>query len=587
MTPAYAQLNVEVRPGYARGDWSYALGRSAQDHADYRQAVLTAERDGWNPWWIRTYADVSAVLQGCWYDETLGSHAVEFLRRYCRILKGKYAGQRFDPIDWQEFDFIRPLFGWQMYSDEHDRNVRRFIDGALWIPKKQGKSLILSGLGTYLLIGDNEMGAEVYAAAGDRQQARIVHDGSANMVRRSPELTNRLTVIDSRNTILHKPTGSVYRALSADASLQEGLNASAIIFDELHVQKNRVLWDTLAGAGAARVQPLRFSISTAGIYDTTSIGWEQWEIARQVQEGTFDNIRFFALRYYADKDDDWRTPETWRRANPSIGIAVTESFYDNEAKLAQNSPPKQNAFRRYYLNQWVQAAESHIDADLWRACGRPVDLKALDGKPCYCGLDLSSIGDLSAFALVFLPDADDPRVRVLVRQWMPQDNVAERVKKDDIPYNLWIRDGWVQTTPGNRIDYDFIFESIMADAKRYKILEIAYDPWRATEIVQRLQGEGLELVEFRQSFQNYTPALEKLTELLGKHLLAHNNNPTLAWEAGNLMVRMDANNNMAPDKKRSKEKIDGMVAMLEGLGLLVARDQNTGSVYDTRGLVRL
>jgi len=586
MISSYAQHNVEVRPEYAAGTWNYALGRPAEQHNDYRQAVLTAERAGWNPWWIRTYSDVSAVLQGAWFSDEAASHVVQFFRRYCRIPKGKYAGKPFIPLDWQEFDFLRPLFGWKMWSDEHDCEVLRFSDGSLWIPKKQGKSLLCSGLGLYLLMGTGEIGGEVYSAAGDRKQASIIHGGSSDMVRRSPELMHRLTLIDSRNTILYKKLGAVYRALSADASLQEGLNWHGLLFDELHVQKKRVFWDTLAGGGAARIQPLRFSISTAGEYDPTSIGWEQWEIARQVQEGTFDTPRFFALRYYAAEESDWKAQDTWTVANPSIGFAVMPSFYANEVEQAQVSPAKQNYVRRYFLNQWVQAADAFIPPEVWQANSKPFDLAALDGKPCYAGLDLSSVTDLTAFALVFPPDDDDPRVRVLVRQWMPSDNVAERVRKDDIPYNVWIRDGWVKTTPGNCIDYEHVFASIMQDAARYKIQKIAFDPWRSTEIIQRLQGEGLECVEFRQSFQNYTPAMDKLSELLGKRELAHNSNPALAWEAGNLMVRMDANGNMAPDKKRSKEKIDGMVALLEALGFLVVT-QESGSVYDTRGLVRL
>ncbi len=437
-----------------------------------------------------------------------------------------------------------------------------FLAGPGMLPTHN--STLFSGLSLYLLVADHEPGAEVYSAAVDRDQASIVFNEAANMVETSHAFKDRLSVIRSTKRITFLQKHSVYRALSADVPAKEGLNAHAVLIDELHAQKSREMWDTLRYSVASRRQPLHLSITTAG-YDRHSICWEQHSYAEQVLLGLIHDSAFFGLIYAASNDDDWTDLMTWRKANPGYGITVIEDQMAEDCQEAQESPAKENAFRRYRLDQWVESETRWLSLEKWDACdGQVADLA---GKPCWAGLDLSSTTDLSAFVLVF-PIED--HYAVLPFFWVPEEGARRRERRDRAPYVQWIKEGLIQATPGEAVDYDRIRKRINELGQLYSIKQIAIDRWNATQLATQLEGDGFEMVQFGQGYVSMNSPTKKLEQLVLSEQLAHGGNPVLRWMANNVSLETDAADNWKPSKKRSRERIDGIVALIMALGLAEA-----------------
>lgn len=501
----------------------------------------------------------------------------EFFARFLRHSKGEFAGKPFDILDWQWESIILPLFGWYRADGR-----RRFQKVYIEIPKKNGKSTILAGLALYLLVADGEQGAEVYTAAADRDQASIIFNESANMVR-SSALANHLMVIDSRKQIAFPKTKSTYKALSAEVPTKEGLNASAILFDELHAQQNRDLWDTLRYSTRSRRQPLHISITTAG-YDRHSICWEQHEYARKVLSGEILDTAFLPVIYAADEGDDWRKPATWRKANPSLGVTLQEETLAADCQEAIDSPAKENQFRRYTLNQWTEQQTRWLTMAKWDACAGTVDVAALRGCKCFAGLDLSTRVDLTALSLVF-PWADGSYV-ILPYFWAPTECARERSRRDKVPYDLWAKQGIIELTEGNVVDYDVIRRRINELGEQYRITEVACDPWNAQHIMTQLTSDGFTVIEFRQGYKSMNLPTKELEKLVLSRKIAHLGNPVLRWMAGNVSVTQDPTGSLKPDKEKSTEKIDGIVATIMGIGRAMIASPG-GSVYDTRGVLTI
>lgn len=534
-----------------------------------------------NKKWVRSEADGRAVSAGCYFDELAGKRVCDFFEKLLRHSKGKWAGKPFELMAWQRDDLLMPLFGWKRAD-----GTRRYRVGYVEIPKKNGKSTLCAGLSLYGLIGDGERGAEVYNAAADRQQASIVFNEAAKMVRSSPALAKRLEVIDSRKTIAFMASGSTYRALAADADSNEGLNVSTLIFDELHAQKNPKLWDALRYGGATRDQPLLIAITTAGV-DRHSIAWEQHEYAEKVISGAIQDDSYFAYVRAASPDDDWTKPETWRKANPSLGVTISEEDFAKDCEEAQRVPRKENPFKRYRLNLWTEQVDRWLQMNDWDACADPVDEARLAGRECVMALDLSTKIDLSAVVLLFPPTEADPLYRVLPRFWVPADNAGKREERDRVPYPAWIRDGHLNATDGNVIDYDFIKSRILDDCRKFVVKEVAYDPWNATQIALQLQGEGLSVVEFGQGFRSMSEPTKELEKLVLQKKIAHGGHPVLRWMASNVAIEQDAAGNLKPSKKKSTERIDGIVTLVMALGRCLVGEKTAASVYETRGLITL
>ena len=455
-------------------------------------------------------------------------------------------------------------------------------------------STLCAGLSLYGLIADGEEGAEVYPAAASRDQASIVYREAANMVKGSPELSRVVTLTESTKHMLFDRTKSIYKALSADAGTNEGLNISHLIMDEMHAQPNDLFWNALMYGGAARRQPLKIIITTAGV-DQESICHEYHDKAMQIMEGVQEDDSFFgyvksaewAMRR-AGKDEEarqnvWKDEKVWREANPSLGETISLETFREDFQAALASPRLQNAFKRYRLNIWTEQEERWLDMEHWAACGlAPLDEDDLVGQPCYAGLDLASVSDLCAFILYFpLQQA------VLPYFWVPRDAVSARTEKGDFGFAQWEGGGVLRVTEGNVTDYDVIRTDIAGLAERFDIQKIAVDRWNATQIMTQLQGDGFELVQFGQGFASMSAPSKELEKLVNGHALRHGNHPVLAWNARNVTTQEDAAGNIKPVKMKGKNKIDGIVALIMALGLSIAEPIKPKSVYETRGVLVL
>lgn len=515
------------------------------------------------------------------YDKTRADYAVRFINCLCHT-KGTWAGKPFELLPWQE-QIIRDLFG-----VIKPNGYRQFNTAYIEIPKKQGKSELAAAVALLLLCGDGEQRAEIYGCAADRGQAKIVYDVAADMVRLSPALSKRCKINDSQKLIKYLPTNSVYQVLSAEAYSKHGFNIHGVVFDELHTQPNRQLFDVMTkGSGDARMQPLYFLITTAGT-DTHSICYETHQKAKDIMEGRKHDSTFYPVIYGADPDEDWTDPKVWKKANPSLGITVPIEKVEAACESARQNPGEENAFRQLRLNQWVKQSVRWMPMEKWDACAFDVTDEELEGRVCYGGLDLSSTTDITAFVLVFPPTEDDDRFIVKPWFWIPEDNLVLRVNRDHVPYDIWNRQGYLETTEGNVVHYGFIEAFIEKLGERYNIREIAFDRWGAVQMVQNLEGMGFTVVPFGQGFKDMSPPTKELMKLVLEKRIAHGGHPALRWMMDNIFIRQDPAGNIKPDKEKSTEKIDGAVATIMALDRAIRCGNDISeSVYDSRGILML
>lgn len=514
------------------------------------------------------------------FDERAASVAVAFFERLLRHSKGEWAGKPFALLAWQR-ELVRNVFGWKRAD-----GTRRYRKVYIEVPRKNGKSTICAGIALYMLFADGEKGAEVYSAAADRDQAGIVFNEAKAMVQDSPRLAEVAQVYKS--SIVVESERSFYRVLSADAFTKHGLNAHGVVIDELHAQPNRELFDVLVTSTGARRQPLIVMITTAG-YDRESVCWEQHEYARKVQQGVIVDDEWYVAIYAAEETDDWRDPAVWQKANPSLGETLKVSYLEAECKRAEQVPAYQNTFRRLHLDQWTQQETKWLDLGMWDACGEPVDVALLAGAKCYGGLDLASSSDIAAFELCFPSEpGEDEAYTFLSHFWIPKENMVQRSLKDRVPYDAWVRDGLMTATPGNVIDFDVIVRDIEALGEKYKIEEIAFDRWGAFQVSNQLTGMGFTMVGFGQGFVSMSQPTKDLLRLTMAKQIKHGGNAVLRWMADNIVVDQDAAGNVKPNKAKSREKIDGIVAGIMALDRAVkSRGSAAKSVYDSRGVLTL
>ena len=514
------------------------------------------------------------------YDKEKADYAVNFINCLSHT-KGTWAGKPFELIPWQE-QLIRDIFG-----VIKPNGYRQFNTAYVEIPKKMGKSELAAAVALLLCCGDGEERAEVYGCAADRQQASIVFDVAADMVRMCPALNRRCKILAATKRIIYEPTNSFYQVLSAEAYSKHGFNIHGVVFDELHTQPNRKLFDVMTkGSGDARMQPLYFLITTAGT-DTHSICYEMHQKAVDILEGRKIDKTFYPVIYGAEESDDWTDPEVWKKANPSLGITVGIDKVEAACESAKQNPAEENTFRQLRLNQWVKQAVRWMPMHLWDKCSFAVNPDALEGRPCYGGLDLSSTTDITAFVLVFPPADGDDKYYVLPYFWIPEDNLELRVRRDHVPYDVWERQGFLKTTEGNVVHYGFIESFIEELGEKYNIREIAFDRWGAVQMVQNLEGMGFTVAAFGQGFKDMSPPSKELMKLVLEERIAHGAHPVLRWMMDNVTVRTDPAGNIKPDKEKSTEKIDGAVAMIMALDRATRLGGDTSSVYDERGLLWL
>lgn len=516
--------------------------------------------------------------RGLYVDDDKTNYAINFIQ-CLKHTKGEWYGLPFDLIDWQE-EFIRDVFG----TINTKTGYRQYNTAYLEVPKKQGKSEIGAGLALLLTCGDGEYAAEVYGCATDKEQASIIFDVAVAMVDQCPALKKRMKLVLSRKRMIYTPTNSVYRVLSADVKNKHGFNVSGCIFDELHAQPNRDLWDVMTkGAGDARRQPLTIALTTAGT-DRNSICFEQHQKALDVASGRRNDPTFYGKIYGLTEEDDWEDEANWYKANPSLGQTVDIEKVRQFYQSVKGNPVEENQFKQLRLNIWVKQSVRWMQMDEWDKNDEVIDPDMLIGRECYAGLDLSSTLDLTAFVLVFPPRNDGEKYIFLAYYWIPEDNMHKRSNKDHVPYDKWYAEGNIYATEGNVVDYRYIEKTIKDIASKYVIKEIAYDRYNATQIILNLQDEGLTMVPFGQGFKDMSPPTKVILSEVLHHNIIHNNHPVLRWNFENVYVKTDAAGNLKPDKEKSTEKIDGAVAAIMAYDR-ATKHTESGSVYDDRGLL--
>lgn len=513
------------------------------------------------------------------FDEEKAKRTVNFIN-CLKHTKGQWRGQNFDLLPWQE-EIVRTIFG-----TIKPNGYRQYNTAYIEIPKKNGKSELAAAIALYMTCGDGEWGAEVYGCASDRQQASIVFDVAVDMVDQCPALKKRIKPIMSVKRLVYKPTNSYYQVLSAEAYTKHGLNVHAVIFDELHSQPNRELFDVMTkGSGDARTQPLYFLITTAGT-DRHSICFEQHQKAKDIILGRKIDPTFYPVIYGIDDDDDWGNEKNWYKANPSLGHTIDIEKVRNAYISAKENPAEENIFRQLRLNQWVKQSTRWMPMDKWDNCAFAVNEEELRGRECYGGLDLSSSTDITAFVLVFPPRNAEEKYILLPYFWIPEENMKLRVKRDHVPYDIWEQQGFLQTTEGNVIHYGFIESFIEELGTKFNIKEIAFDRWGAVQMVQNLEGMGFTVVPFGQGYKDMSPPSKRLMELTLSEELAHGGHPILRWMMDNIFIKQDPAGNIKPDKEKSTEKIDGAVAAIMALDRAIRNEGSNGaSVYDERGIL--
>ncbi|WP_423209317.1 terminase large subunit [Paracoccus yeei] len=534
--------------------------------------------------------------RGLVWDREAALHAIEFFS-HLRHSTGEWAGQPFDLQPWQQF-VVGSVFGWKRAD-----GLRRFRTAYVEVARKNGKSALLAGIALYALVADGEAGAHVYAAATTRDQARIVFGEAERMVAASPALSARVTRTVNNLAVL--PTASWFRPLSADASKMDGLNVHFAAVDEVHEHPGPEIIQKLNTATGARRQPLIFEITTAG-HDRHSVCRQHHEFSVKALESTLPEETadpWFAFIATIDAGDDWTDPKVWVKANPSLGVTVKLDDLKRQIDEAREMPAQQNAIRRLRLNEWTEQVTRWLDMEVWAEGGLSATVGGADiagelsrleqllaGRECYGGLDLARVNDLSAFLLLFPPTRDAAlgslaeKWIVLSRFWVPEEDIGRRARRDRVPYDVWRDQGFLVATPGNATDFAFIEAEIIALAGRFDLRELAYDRTFAGEIVQHLQDEGINLVQFGQGFLSMAAPTAELERLAVSRLLWHGGHPVLRWNASNVAVRQDPAGNIKPDKERSSERIDGIVALCNALGRAMMRDESAGrSVYQARG----
>lgn len=489
-------------------------------------------------------------------NKSKAQRVVNFIERVCTHVAGPKAGEPFILEQWQKEDIIYPIYG---NVDKEGNRIKKEI--YLEIPRKNGKSALMSCLALWHLFDPETIGGQVIGAAADRNQASIIFKSAKEMVLNSAILMQQTKVM--RNSIINLKTNTNYQVVSADAPRSLGLSCTAVFMDELLAQPNRELYDVLRTSQGTHKNPIFFSISTAG-YDTTSICYEVHDYTNKVNNGVIKDESFYGKIYSASKDDNPFDVNTWKKANPNYGVSVQETYLEEQSRKAQNIGSTLNSFLKYHLNIWVSSSERWLKAGEWSQCGTKFDPEILLGESCYAGLDLSKSHDLSSLVLYF-PDIKGKNY-VLPFFWIPEESIQGRSMKKGVNYDHWQRDGYIEATEGNIIDYGQIKKRILEINEQYNLIRIGYDRKYATELILSLYNDhGIDCAEVAQGSYTWTPAIVEMENQIKAKTLQHGDNPILTWNVDNAVILFDENDNKRWSRRKSSEKIDGIVALCNGM----------------------
>jgi len=511
------------------------------------------------------------ATRGLHWQFEAATDAIEFFPAVLRLAEGPHAGKPFALEPWQQF-IVGSLFGWQAAD-----GTRRFRTAYIETGKGNGKTPLAAGVGLLGLVADHEAGAQVYAAAVTREQSGILFHDAERMVAASPELAARVTA--NVGNLAHVASGSYFRPVSSEARSLDGKRVHMALIDELHEHPSADVVDKMRAGTKGRRQALIFEITNAG-YDRHSVCWQHHVLSQEVLEGTRVTDSWFAFVCGLDAGDDWRDERVWVKANPNLGVSVTVQYLREQVEEAEAMPAKQSLVRRLNFCEWTETAGGWLELAVWDRNAGTVPDAELARRPCFLGLDLSSTTDLTALALLF--PLDDGRVVLRCRCWMPAANVRQRITTDRVPYDVWIRAGFIETTEGNVIDHEVILAAVLEEASRYDVKELAYDRWAATWIITQLQqrwpegGGGPQVVPFGQGFASMSAPTREFEKLVLAGRLLHGGNPVLRWMLGNVAVEQDAAGNLKVHKGRSAGRIDGIAAGLMALGRAMLRPTEGG-----------
>jgi phage terminase large subunit-like protein len=506
---------------------------------------------------------------GLWWDQAAVDRVFGFYRDVLRLAGGQFEGQPFNLHCSQQF-IVGSLFGWK-----NDQGQRRFRTAYIEEGKGNGKSPLAAGIGLYMLTGDKEPRAEIYSAAVDKDQARILFRDAVAMVDQSPALSSRIIKSGGKDgdatkvwNLAYLETGSFFRPISSETQGRgkSGFRPYCILLDEIHEHPTSSMVELTRKNLKGRPNALAIMITNSGIYDPTSVCWTYHDYSAKVLNGQQDD-QFFAYVCGLDQDDNWQNPTVWKKSCPLLGVSVPHSYLESEVRESIGMPSRQSLTRRLNFCEWMEAENPFVDPETWRKNGASVDMASLQGRDCYGALDLSEKNDLSALVLLF--PLDDGRKAVLSRFWTPKDGLRQREDKDRAPYTQWVREGHLIAVPGRIIDYRFIAHEIAELQKSYNLISVAFDKWAIERFIKACDDESvtINMTEHRQTYIDMSPSIEALEDDLLEGLLLHGNHPVLSACIHNSQVEKDAVGNRKFTKRKATGRIDGAVALAMAAGL--------------------
>ena len=523
----------------------------------------------------RYYNDLENALDKGWYfDRKAAIRAIGFIEKL-KHTKGKWAGQRFKLESWQQF-ILWNIFGW-MKAD----GTRRFRYVYVEIARKNGKTALSAGIGLYMLFADGEARPEVYSAATVKDQARICFSDAVEIVKKT-DLKNYLSPY--RNSIVYELKGGTMKPLSSDYGTHDGLNPSCGIIDEFHAHKDSGMFDVIKSAFGARRQPLMFIITTAG-FNKNGACYAYRSNVIKILQGINEDDSLFGIIYTLDSKEEWDNPKMWIKSNPNLGVSVFPEYLADQVNDAKNRPEAVRNVMTKNVNLWVDAEKTWILDDMWQKCIGTTDIKSLRGCKCWGGLDLSNVSDITAFVLLF---HENEKFQLLPFFWIPEDKMLEKIRKENINYDKWSSLGFVKVTAGNVLDYDFVKADILQIAEIYDLQSTAYDRWNASQTIIDLQNEGMECSPFGQGYGSMGAPTKEFEKMVLTEKIEHFGNPVLRWMMASTVVKTDPAGNIKPDKEKSSQKIDGIVASIMALGeWMTAQAEEDNNPYNQRGMLSL
>lgn len=523
----------------------------------------------------RYYRDLDQALDKGWvFSRQHAERAINFIERL-RHVKGKWAGEYLKLEPWQCF-IVWNVFGWLMAGTM----TRRYTEAYVELARKNGKSTLAAGIALYLEFADKEMGAEVYSVATTRDQARICFRYAQDMVRFS-DLKSYAVV--TRDAIAYEPLGCTYKPLSSDARNLDGCHSHGVIVDEYHAHRTDEVYDVMQTSMGARQQPLMLIITTAGL-DTSVPCFAYRKTMTQVLDGALEADRNFAIIYTLDDIEEVDDPTTWIKANPCYGISLSEEWLVDQYEKMKREPSKIANIMTKSFNVWMDAPTVWIPDAAWSGIESVVPIEGLAGQKCVGALDLAAVNDYCSLALKFNISG---RHQFLWRFYIPEDKYRNRaeMQRENANIEEWVRKGYITVTPGNVTDYDYIIRDIAELGELYDITAMAYDPWNSSSIVPKLVEQGANMQPFTQTISNYAMPTKEFERIVGLGIVDHYDNPVARWMLSNVVIREDVNGNRRPDKKKSSEKIDGIVAAIMALGQSMSDKVTEQHIYERRGIL--